>query len=305
MKRSRNLTRWIHISDVQLGDVPSDYDDHTALIEQLIATVRAEHPDFVIHSGDHVHGAHHNDEKKQVTKWWRTYHRLMDPLARQCPVYCCPGNHDQTKPGRSLDVYCRHVGRTGKPPYFAATIGDVHLVLLDLTLRAGEHDWEDDVTTRLSHMGGFLPGAAQDRWLRRHLSKGRRSKVMIAVGHWPIFTSRNLYFDTDSSLRYDEITRHPGVLLPQLIEAGFDLYLCGHHHTYERLRHPKLMQVKTGADGIALPGLMRKPNRYSVIQDYRGGYTRFAYDAPANRIHGEAVAFDGEVMDSWSQKAKG
>ena len=304
MKTNNRRTRWIHISDLQIGQDTSDFADHDELMEQLIAQVRAEQPDFVIHSGDHVHGAHFDDEKKLVTQWWRRYRRLVDRLARQFPVYNCPGNHDQTRPGRSLEVYCRNIGRKGKQPYYAVTCRDVHLVLMDQLLRAGEHNWSDTGTTRLSHMGAFLPGSTQDRWLRRHLAKGRRAKVMVAVGHWPIFASRFVYFDTDSSLRYDELTNHPGILLPQLLEAEFDLYLCGHHHIYERSRHPRLMQVKTGSDGIAFKGMMRKPNRYAVLQDYRGGYTRFAFDPSSNRIHGEAVAYDGEVFDSWSQKAK-
>lgn len=303
-KGPHKQTRWIHISDVQFGHHPSDGEDHYTLVADMIATIRREQPDFVIHSGDHVAGAGEDDTPRRIGKLWREYHRAMDPLTEQCPVYSCPGNHDQTRPGRSLEEYCKHVGRAGKSPYYTATFGPIHLIMLDEVLRPGDHYWGDTVTTRLLHSGGFLSGSAQDRWLRRHLAKGRRGKVLVTIGHWPIFMSRNLYFDTDSSLRYDEITKHPGNLLPQLIKANCDLYLCGHHHVYERSRHPKLMQVKTGADGIAWPHLMEDPNKYSVIQDYRHGYTRFTYDPSAHRIHGEAVDLDGDVIDAWSQKAK-
>ncbi len=301
--------KWIHISDMQFGQVPNA-EEQNRLNEELIARVRNQKPDFVVNSGDlvsHMEGFQPGvrDEDKFVAQCWRDYHRVIDPLAGECPVLCCPGNHDQTRPGRSLENYCKNVGRAGKPPYFAKTFGDIHVVMLDQVLRTGEHDWEDNVTTRLSHMGGFLPGSAQDRWLRRHLSKARRARVKIAVGHWPIFAPRTVYHDTDSSLRYDEMTKHPGVLLPQLIEARFDLYLCGHHHVYERSRHPKLMQVKTGANGIAFPGVMRRPNQYFEKHDYRQGYTRFVYDPSANKIHGEAVALDGDIMDAWSQSVKG
>ncbi len=47
------------------------------------------------------------------------------------PALNCPGNHDQ-RLGRSLEIYCREIGRSGKPPYYAVTIGDVHVLLLDL-----------------------------------------------------------------------------------------------------------------------------------------------------------------------------
>ena len=294
-KRSNRMVRWIHITDLQFGSEESD--NHDSLVEGLIAKVRGENPDFVVNSGDNVAGAIRDDEKKSVAQYWREYRRVMDPLARECPLFCVPGNHDQTRPGRALDDYCRHVGRPGKPPYYAANFRDIHLVMLDTVLRPGLPP------APVKHMGGFLPNSPQNRWLRRHLSKRRRARAMIAVGHWPIFASPCVYFATDSSLRYDELTGHRGTLLPQLAEAGFDLYLCGHHHVYERSRHPLLMQVMTGADGIAYPEAATR-NRYCVKHDDRHGYTRFTYDLSANKIRGEALALSGDVIDAWSQNVR-
>ncbi len=301
----RSITRWIHITDLQVGQRPSDAQDHDTQVEQLIAKVRAEKPDFVINSGDNTPGAVDDDERRFIAQCWRDYHRIVDPLTSECPVFHTPGNHDQSRPGRSLDLYCKHIGRAGKRAYYAANFGDIGLVMLDLLMRVGEYNAKEIGTCRVMHQGAFAPGTAQHRWLRRHLSTPRNTRVSIAVGHWPIFMSKYVYHDTDSSLRYDELTGQSGVLLPMLTEARTDLYLCGHHHVYERSRHPQLMQVMTGADKIAWPGLMKRANRFRVASDYRIGYTRFAFDRQSNLIRGEAVALDGEIMDAWTQKPRG
>ena len=107
----RSITRWIHITDMQVGQIPTDADDHNAQVEELIAKVRAEKPDFVINSGDNTPGAVDDDERRFIAQCWRDYHRIVDPLASECPIFHTPGNHDQSRPGRSLDLYCKHVGR--------------------------------------------------------------------------------------------------------------------------------------------------------------------------------------------------
>jgi 3',5'-cyclic AMP phosphodiesterase CpdA len=179
----------------------------------------------------------------------------------------------------------------------------MEIVFLDLTMRVGEYDPKLTSTCRVMHAGAFPPRTVQHRWLQRTLSR-RRGQVLVVVGHWPIFMSRFVYHDADSSLRFDELTGYPGELLPMLTEAGADLYLCGHHHVYERSRHPRLMQIMTAGDAIAWPDLMERPNKYRVRVDRRMCYTRFCYDPTSARIHGESIAIDGETIDAWSQKVR-
>ncbi len=134
---------------------------------------------------------------------------------------------------------------------------------------------------------------------------------MIAVGHHPIFMSPHLYHDTDSSLRFDEITGHLGGVLPQLIDARFDLYLCGHLHVYERSCHPRLTQVMTGGDGIAFPGALEKPNKYSIVAfdpplpeelvheliDFWQGLFQTDYELFRSILNGKER---GQIRDVWS-----
>ena len=46
------MTRWIHISDLQLGLGKADNDESDELAADLIQAVLEQGPDFVIHSGD-------------------------------------------------------------------------------------------------------------------------------------------------------------------------------------------------------------------------------------------------------------
>ncbi len=58
------------------------------------------------------------------------------------------------------------------------------------------------------------------------------------------------------------------MLLPILLVADVDLYLCGHLHIYERARYEKLTQIIGRANRIAYEGLLEMtPIRFLQIQD--------------------------------------
>ena len=110
-----------------------------------------------------------------------------------------------------------------------------------------------------------------------------------------------IYHNVDTSLHYDESSGQEGVLLPILLKARVDLYLCGHLHIYERTRYGRLTQVMAGANGIAFPDLLQQePNKYNQILDERQCFVR--YMLSDDSIRGEAVTLDGESMDTWSQE---
>ena len=56
-KRNDRPTRWIFISDMQLGHSSAVVSDNDERARQLIELVAAENPDFVINGGDHINGA--------------------------------------------------------------------------------------------------------------------------------------------------------------------------------------------------------------------------------------------------------
>ena len=145
------------------------------------------------------------------------------------------------------------------------------------------------------HRGGFVAGTAQARWLRQDLRRPRKAPCTVVVGHYPILTASWLY-DIDAAAKQ-------GALLPMLVDAGVDLYLCGHLHAYERARHRGLTHVMAGAPEIAYAHLrVKPPGKYSKVFDERQGYISFTLGDSS--IRGEAISLEGEVMDQWTQKLR-
>lgn len=281
------LVRWIHVTDLQLGFGKSADNDNDTNARRLIEQVVSEEVDFVINSGDLIHGAHADQTLETIAEYWSDYQTTVKPLKGKSPILSAPGNHDMTREDGSMERYCQEVGRTGQPSYYAATICGVHVVCLD-------------VVSAL-HRGGFPKGSEQQAWLKEELNRLPQVRCLIAVGHYPIFLSPDFYGRfSDSSLHYDERTEQQGVLLPILLEGEVDLYLCGHLHTYERTRYGRLTQVMAGAYGVAYPDLMPyQPNQYCQALDEQQCYVR--YTLTENSIHAEALSLHGAVVDAWSQ----
>ena len=284
---SHQTVRWIHVTDLQLGLGKSAGNDNDTIARSLIEQVASEEADFVINSGDLIHGAHADQTTETIMEYWSDYQTTVKPLKGKSPILSAPGNHDMTREDRSMERYCLETGRASQSPYYAMTIRGVHVVSLN-------------VVSAL-HRGGFPKGTEQEAWLKQELNRLSQVRCLIAVGHYPIFLSPDFYGRfSDSSLHYDERTGQEGVLLPILLKAGVDLYLCGHLHTYERTRHDRLTQVMAGAYGVAYPDLMPyQPNQGCQALDERQCYVR--YTLTEDSIHAEAISLQGAVVDAWSQ----
>ena len=283
------MTRWILISDLQFGHRSAQVRDNSDRARRLIDQVVREAPDFVINAGDHINGEVKagDAERRNVRRLWTEYHRAMHPLTECRPVISAIGNHDQTGQAASPKEFCRQTRRAGKLPYYSVTIGSVHVIVLDIVARR--------------HQGGFLAGTPQAKWLARDLKRPRQAACTIAVGHYPIFMRPRHAGGNDPSLYYNELTKETGVLLPMLLDAGVDLYLCGHHHVYERSRYQGLTQVMAGAADLAFDGLLDPPaNKYCRALDERQGYVRFTLTDKT--IRAETVALSGEAIDAWAQR---
>lgn len=278
---SRSPFRWVFVSDLQLTPETAEREDRRRL---LIERVAAEKPHLVIDGGDHVAGAVNDDpeERHNVALMWEAYHRVMAPLRDLCPVIHSLGNHDQTGTQPSNDEFLRQVGRDGKSTYHATTIGGVHFVSLNVV--AGRH------------RGGFS-NRAQINWLRRDLRTPRRARCTVAVGHYPIVVADWL---KEHSVLGDEEPGGRGLLLPMLLEAGVDLYLCGHLHVYQRSRVKSLTHVMASGSDSFFPEMREKPGEHSVAFDERQTYVRFVLEETA--VRAEAVAADGDIVDQWTQK---
>ena len=277
---------------VGLGRDTGDRSDDLAV--ELVQAVLREHPDFVIHSGDCVHGtpfdaeAGRNPEYDRIhEEHWRMYRDTIAPLLEYCPFLSVVGNHDHTFPDLRTDLFCRHNGRDGMPPFYSWTFDGVQVICLDV------------VPNR--HRGGFSGATAQESWLVEELAAPTNTYCRVVVGHYPIFIAAEVSHCVDETLRFDEERGDPGQLLPLLLQHEVDFYLCGHMHVYERARYRNLTQVQAGASRIAYEGLLNMaPSRCLQVQDERQGFVVF--ELLDDRIEVQAIALGGDRIDSWVQR---
>lgn len=119
-------------------------------------------------------------------------------------TWAAPGNHDYNSPG-AAPYYAYFGERAGEPGrgWYSLEAGDWHVVMLNTSL-------------------AMTPGSEQERWLRADLA-AHPSRCTLAVMHHPRYSS---------SLHGSNRSVTP--LWRALYDAGADVVLSGHDHTYER-----------------------------------------------------------------------
>lgn len=166
-----------------------------------------------------------------------------------CPWFSTLGNHDYgpqydsnqgvLKAGMQLDYSAKHPHSRWKMPakWYAREFGPagaplVKIIFLD---------------------GNFFPGAmtpqekiAQRRWLKQELAKPTKAKWVWAVSHYPVFSFANA--------RRTKERQH---LLREWKDLFADprvsLYLAGHDHTLQHIRHEGMRQdfIVSGGGGAS------------------------------------------------------
>ena len=181
---------------VGAGDVASCYDDNDEATARLLDGI--EGTVFTLGDNSYDHGSPEEFASCYAPTWGRH-------LARTRPV---PGNHDYLTPGAR--GYFDYLGdRAGDPArgYYSFDLGAWHVVALN---------------TNCAEVGGCGEGSAQLAWLRADLA-ANPARCALAYGHHPLFSSGG--HDADSDV---------APLWNALYEAGVDVVLAGHDHTYER-----------------------------------------------------------------------
>ena len=283
------MVSWIHLSDLQIDQVPSDES-----IVEIVKMAVACKPDFVVDTGDCVNGEVNDtaEEKERLKGLWARYRKAVRPIRASCPFFHVPGNHDFTSSDPTATTFLRQTGRPGKPAWFATTVKGIHLIGLDVNVR--------------HHAAGFSPDSAQGKWFASHLRRKRQARCTVLAAHFPLFAPPSQVDDPtaagDHTFHYHEPTAEKGTLLPILERAGVDLYMCGHFHAYERCRYRRLTQVMPSGHGPAINFMRSGASKFRKAVDYsdRRSFNRFTLDG--DKLRGEAIAIDGQIIDRWWQK---
>jgi len=118
------------------------------------------------------------------------------------------GNHEWQTPGAAgyFDYFGERAGQPGAG-WYATSVGDWRVIVLD---------------SDCGDAGGCTPDTAQGRWLERELATST-SRCTVAIWHHPRFSSGPHGDDT----MVDPLWR-------AMYEAGVELVINGHEHSYER-----------------------------------------------------------------------
>jgi Calcineurin-like phosphoesterase len=224
-------------------------------------------PDAVLLLGDSQYLSGELDEYRR--HYGPTWGRFK---ARTRPA---PGNHEYRTPGAA--GYFTYFAKQAKPrghSYYSFDLGSWHLIALNSSIDHG-------------------PRSAQARWLRADLVATAK-RCLLAYWHYPRFSSGA------------HQGNHPSVAAfwNDLYDAGADLVLSGHEHSYERFARqtPRakadrrgLRQFVVGTGGVGLLGFAApKPNSQVRIGDAHGVLKLVLHPAS---YEWRFISEDGAVLD--------
>jgi hypothetical protein len=204
---------------VVYGDVRNGHDVHA----EILRSVAAEAPDFIVSTGDMV--LRGTDEAD-----WQRYFRISGELMARVPLYPVMGNHD----GGGAEAGLRHFddifALPERPPgcpegaaWYGFDVGPVHVLILD------SNRYDDD---------------RQLEWVAEDLAaaRARGVRAIFAAAHAGPYSRGPHGGDPVAASRY----------APLLVHAGVTVFFSGHDHLYERGQVHGLHYVVSGGGGAEL-----------------------------------------------------
>lgn len=166
-------------------------------------------PDGIILLGDNAY-SHGTDEQYQ-NGLFSVYAKEF----RSIPIWPCIGNHEISDDYLTIFSVPEH-GQLGGTPsgsgnYYSFDFANIHFTVLDLW----KSEWRKE-------------SAAQIEWLKADLA-ATRQHWKVVINHFPPYCDGK--YESDNNGFLVEVREK---ILPLLDNAGVDLFLTGHDHTYQR-----------------------------------------------------------------------
>ncbi|MHC4842007.1 MAG: metallophosphoesterase [Planctomycetota bacterium] len=185
---------------------------------------------------------------------WRVYFEEVydTPHISQLCWYSILGNHDYSGNAQAqIDYSVVSNGRWHLPhPWyqhdFVGSDGQTVLTIIGVDTNDGDCDWQ-----------------AQIDWVRENMVGWKKTvHPLVAFGHHPIYSDGK---HDASQVVIDE-------LYPLLLEAGIDLYLCGHDHNGQMILEDGIGHAVIGHSGKTLHPV-NKPKEHLLysVEDYGFG----------------------------------
>lgn len=148
------------------GDTrPAGNPKRLAITTAVARAMAAEHPSFVLGTGDYIDGNARTVDEAQAQ--WNAFFSSLEPLQKYGPVPMAAaiGNHDGS--GGTGSFFAQYFGRT----YRSFDIEDAHFIILD--------------TEQPGHVGRIE--GDQWQWLCDDLLAAQQSPLIFVVLHQPLF----------------------------------------------------------------------------------------------------------------------
>ncbi len=206
---------------------------------------------------------------------------------RNTTVWSAYGNHDSysadsiSQSGPYFDIFTFPRGAesggvaSGTEAYYSFDLGNVHFVVLDSMTAAYRS-----------------PAGLMMTWLQQDLAAVADRDWIVALWHHPPYTKGS--HNSDTEIELVEMRQN---FLPVLEQAGVDLVLCGHSHSYERsylidshyglsTTFTNAMKKDGGSGQPAGTGAYRKPTRGQA-----------AHEGSVYAVPGSAGQISGGTLD--------
>jgi hypothetical protein len=122
--------------------------------------------------------------------------------------YWCPGNHEYSD-GKGLIAQYKQVFGTGAKTFYSFTIGNMFVIAADMYV-------------------SFKSGSEQYNFVKGEMERIKNNSSIlwrVLIAHEPLFGSKSKHSNNPS---------FRDVFFPLMNDNGFDLYINGHNHHYER-----------------------------------------------------------------------
>jgi 3',5'-cyclic AMP phosphodiesterase CpdA len=197
-------------SFVAFGDTRSDPVAHQQVVNSILALA----PDFVLHTGDFVSNGRDSAQ-------WTMFYSIEHNLQSQVPFYGALGNHE----GGDPCCYFDHFDWPNNKRWYSFDHGDVHVIALEIDGHAA-----------------YWAGSPQAQWLENDLAHTTQPWKVVFF-HIPPYSSGSEH-GSDTQVRK--------ALEPLFMYYGVDLVFNGHDHDYERSVANGITYIVTGGGGAPL-----------------------------------------------------
>ncbi len=190
------------------GDSRSGHVTHRRIVEGI----ERINPVAVFHTGDLV-----NNGAKKAN--WKTFNEITADLQFNTPFYPAIGNHE--KPNDPSTLYFEQFDLPGNERWYTKDIYRISFVVLDTE-------------------SSLAVGSDQYEWLKARLESMDADRTVIAVFHYPPFSTGNHGGD-EKGLKNS--------IVPLFERYDVDLVFSGHDHNYERSMVNGIHYLVTGGGG--------------------------------------------------------